>query len=296
MIWRITLLSNNVKVSRASPLIIASSYLTHLQNAKSSSVRGANRVSALPNELIIDILQFTRSADLISVSRISRQFRHLALVVYFRRLGILHYLDTSRTICLIGDIPDDAVHALCSTPMLQELDFICDVVYLTSHMAKLRHFLTHVSKIPSVRIRFHPERIEARETALGMSMAIAEFLAFASGYDCRNMIVESRESSRSDNDIDSGWFCMAIHNTLEGWSHAATQMAATNVRSIHLCNTLFSSPMLLKWCLSFSGNPSLTSLYLSNSRPKTPSHYHRFSPHITLPSLESLTLKGPRFM
>jgi hypothetical protein len=176
--------------------------------------------------------------------------------------------------------------------MLEELDFICDVVYLTSHMAKLRHFVTQVAKIPSIRIRFHPERIEARETALGMSMAVAEFLAFASGYDCRNMIVESRETSRTDNDVDSGWFCMAIHNTLEGWSHAATQMAASNVNSIHLCNTLFSSPMLLKWCLSFSGNPSLTSLSLSNSRPKGPSHYHRFFPHITLPSLESLTING----
>jgi hypothetical protein len=238
------------------------------------------------------ILGFTPSTDLLSASRISRQFRQPALIVYFCRLGILHYYEPRPVIRLIGDLPVDSVRALCTSSIVEEFEFICDVAYLTSHMRQLRYFLTRVSKIPSVCIRFRSRSMKDPQTEIAISMAVTEFLVLVSNYDCRFMSVCNRVGARTGGEVNRRWFRDAQRACLANWNSAAAQMAAAKVNNLHLSTSFFSSYRLLQWCLSFSGNPSVVLLTLSNLHLHGPSYYHLFFPRITLPSLQSLTING----
>jgi hypothetical protein len=159
-------------------------------------------------------------------------------------------------------------------------------------MKQLRHFLTHVSVIFSIRLRCHPDMLQSRALTRQMSLAAMEFLVIASEYGCRTIFVEKRLDSNSEGTVNLRWYERASFACLADWCSAATKMAASEVNHLHISSSMFTSDIILQWCLSFSGNPSVRFLSLSHPDMDTPARYATFFPSLALPRLQCLSVKG----
>jgi hypothetical protein len=208
------------------------------------------------------------------------------------RLKVIRYFEPRPTIQLLGLLPLGALCMLCSTPpAFVDIDFICDVAILLSHMPKIRLLLSHMTRISRIRVRYHPDRLCSQKKSLEMGTALAEFLVLASSYGCRLISIESNLDARTEGVVDKSWFSLASYAALADWHSAAQKMAASDVNCLHLATSMFSCPQLLTWSLSMSGSTMLRSLVLDEC-PGTPPHYNKYLPNLTLPSLRALTIRG----